>query len=166
MVCPDQPRYCAGGWAVVQIHPCDHRVQVAYQGRVPYHDLDSTACEIYALYMSLAFLVGHVTVHVDNAEVVHGMQRGSDYCVGHANKHAHLWRLVWAKLDDLGGDRSDWLEVVHVLAHCSQADVDAGTITSFERAGNACADKLARTQAKSAGPPPEVLASANRLWQI
>ena len=163
LVCPDQPRYCAGGWAVVQIHPVDHRVQVAYQGRVPYDDLDSTACEIYALYMSLAFLIGHVTVHVDNAEVVHGMQRGATYCLGHTNKHAHLWRLVWRKLEDFGGNHTDWLEVVHVPAHTSQADVDAGVLSSFERAGNARADTLARAQAVLAGPPAAVLTAAARL---
>jgi ribonuclease HI len=163
LVCPDQPRYCAGGWSVVQIHPSTHRVQVAYQGRVPFDDLDSTACEIYALLMSLAFVCGHITVHVDNAEVVHGMSRGKEYGVSTANKHAHLWRLVWAKIEDLGGSVEQWLSVVHVLAHTSQADVDAGVLTAFERSGNARADVLARTQAKLAGPPPEVLATVARL---
>jgi hypothetical protein len=53
-----------------------------------------------------------------------------------------------------------------VLAHTTQADVDADTITSFERAGNACADKLARKEAKAAGPPTEVLAAATRHKQM
>jgi hypothetical protein len=148
---------------VVQIHPCTHQVQVAYQGRVPFDDLDSTACEIYALLMSLAFVCGHITVHVDNAEVGHGMSRGQEYCVGAANKHAHLWRLVWAKLADLGGPVEQWLSVEHVPAHTTQADVDAGVLTAFERSGNARADGLARAQAKLAGPPPEVLATVTKL---
>ncbi len=148
---------------MVQIHPCTHQVQVAYQGRVPFDDLDSAACEIYALLMSLAFVCGHITVHVDNAEVGHGMSRGQEYCVGAANKHAHLWRLVWAKLADLGGPVEQWLSVEHVPAHTTQADVDAGVLTAFERSGNARADSLARAQAKLAGPPPEILATVARL---
>jgi hypothetical protein len=160
---PDQPRYCAGGWSVVQIHQSTHRVQVAYQGRVPYDDLDSTACEIYALLMSLSFVCGHITVHVDNEEVGHGIRRGHEYCVGAANKHAHLWRLVWAKLEDLGGTTEQWLSVVHVPGHATQADVDAGLLTAFERSGNGWADKLARAQSKLAGPPPGVIAEVTRL---
>ncbi len=84
---------------MVEIHPSTHQVQVACRGRVRFSDLDRPAGEIYAI----SFVCGHITVHVDNAEVGHGMSRGQGYCVGAANKHAHLWRLACAKLADLGG---------------------------------------------------------------
>ena len=92
-----------------------------------------------------------------------GSAWGHEHCVGAANKHAHLWRLVWAKLEDLGGTTEQWLSVVHVPGHATQADVDAGLLTAFERSGNGWADKLARAQSKLAGPPPGVIAEVTRL---
>jgi hypothetical protein len=116
--------------------------------------------------MSLSFVCGHITVHVDNAEVEHGLSRGPAYCTSAANKHAHLWRLVWAKLTDLGGSVDQWLSVTRVPAHTTLDDVDNGLLSAFERCGNARADALARAQAQLAGPPPDALASVARLLAL
>eukprot|EP00973_Karenia_brevis_P039098 5400099-Karenia_brevis.AAC.1 len=70
--------------------------------------------------MALRSLAGFATIHIDNDEVLHGMERGRAYCTGASNKYAHIWRLVWAKIDDIGcASIGDAFKLESVKAHCT-----------------------------------------------
>ena len=52
-------------------------------------------------------------MHVDNLEVVEGIQRGQAYCCMPNRDGADIWKEVWASLRDLGKS----IRVVKVKAH-------------------------------------------------
>ena len=68
--------------------------------------------ELRALLEILRHMAGGLVVHVDNQEVVDGVQLGSVWGCAAGRNGADLWRSIWICLDDLSG-----AEVVKVKAH-------------------------------------------------
>jgi hypothetical protein len=157
---PDIASLSAGGWAVAQMVRRAGRLvcHTLFHGDVPFQEVDSTTCEIYALLMAMSHLSGPARIHVDNDETIHGMEMGQSYCLAASNKYAHVWRLVWDKVKDLGYPSwSEAFELVSVKAHCTEADQAAGRISELHRVGNAWADKFAKLEARRAAPPQGVV---------
>eukprot|EP00973_Karenia_brevis_P067379 9372030-Karenia_brevis.AAC.1 len=48
-------------------------------------------------------------------------------------------------------------QLAGVKAHCTEADEQAGRISAISRQGNAWADKLAKSEARKAGPQAEMV---------
>ena len=158
VVFPAYPSFCAGGWAVVQMQEPPGRgpeCMAACHGQVPCEDLDSTACELYALFMALRRFSGPACVFVDSEVVLRSIDLGRAYCVAADNKYARVWRQVWHKLEDIGPGIA---QLARVKAHSSPADVHAGRISHIDWQGNAWADKLAKLEARRAGPWAEQVA--------
>ena len=76
---PDIVELSAGGWAVAQLTHADGsnpQCVVLFHGQVPYEEVDSTICEIYALYMALCHVAGFMRIHIDNDETINGVRQG------------------------------------------------------------------------------------------
>ena len=59
--------------------------------------------ELRALLENLWHTAGGLVVHVDNEEVVDGVQLGSVWCGAAGRGGAVLWRSIWHILDELSG---------------------------------------------------------------
>ena len=77
---------------------------------------------------------------VDNEVVVDSYARGRAWCVDACRPAADLWDLIWAKVEDLGGQAID---IMKVKGHATDADVEAGRVTKWQKAGNDHADHFA-----------------------
>ena len=95
--------------------------------------------ELRALLEILRNSVGGITVHVDNAQVVDGVQLGKQWCTSSRREGADLWRSIWALLEELPSVR-----IVKVKAHLTFAHVVQGTIQFDHWRGNGAADLCAK----------------------
>ena len=95
--------------------------------------------ELLALLEILRHTPGGLVVHVDNQEVVDGVQQGSLWCCAAGRDGADLWKSLWHILDDLAG-----VDVVKIKDHSKYSHVMEGTITCAHWAGNAIADTCAK----------------------
>ena len=81
-------------------------------GAVAEHYPSVVRAELRALLEILRHTAGGLVIHVDNKEVVDGVQLGAAWCCAANRDGADLWRSIWRILDDLAD-----IHVVKVKAH-------------------------------------------------
>ncbi len=96
--------------------------------------------ELRGLLEILRCAADSLTVHVDNAEVVRGMQMGHKWCRQARREGADLWDQVWALAEPMGRR----LSVVKVKAHLTDEALSRGLISRRDLLGNRAADELAK----------------------
>ena len=79
-------------------------------------------------------------VHVDNAQVVEGVQLGRGWCVCAKREGANIWREIWNMLDELQGIR-----VVKVKANLKYDHVLERRKAFQHWCGNGVADLWAKS---------------------
>ena len=102
--------------------------------------------ELTAVLETLRVAVPPLTIHVDNAAVVQGIQDGKQATTRAGREAADLWRQVWHLMDEIG----DGVRVSKVKAHTSWWDVWDGKITLRDRGGNEAADAAAKAMLNEA----------------
>ena len=127
------------GWAWVVV---DDSGDVIFGLYGPCADPFPTAfkAELRAVCELLVVVVPPITIWIDNKEVLDGIAKGKQWCCASARAAADLWRTFWHKLEDIGGEGIDF---VKTKGHATEADVQAGRSTAFQRRGNANADHYA-----------------------
>jgi len=117
--------------------------------------------EAYAVYLVLEMATVPLRLHTDCADVVAGFERGRAWACDPRRAQAAIWCAIWTLLEEFtlgeGG-----VTILKVAAHTTAADVRAGRITRFARAGNARADQLAKMGA--ALHPTDLL--LERVWPV
>ena len=73
--------------------------------------------------------------------MVDGWHRGRVSCRVSCRPAADLWRSIWWRLDNMGCDGIDFKKV---KGHATEADVEAGRSTPWERDCNDHADHFAK----------------------
>ena len=81
-----------------------------------------------------------ITVWVDNKEVLDGIAKGREWCCSSARQAADLWRTFWHKMSDIGDQEVTFIKT---KGHASDADVQSGRSTLFQKKGNDNADHFA-----------------------
>ncbi len=141
------PRVRRCGWGFVVVGPDGAEVASA-PGPLDYWKQTVPLAELAAVTALLLCTVGNVTVIIDNATVVEGIQKGPDHKHS-TNKHA--WKLLWATV----GDRR--LEAIKVKSHLDEAAAAATGVPWLHWRANALADGLAERAAMAAQLPAEDL---------
>ena len=100
----------------------------------------SLRAELWGVLQTLRHACPPITVWVDNSGVVDGFARGAAWCCDSSRPAADLWRLIWCRHADLGGED---IEMRKVKGHATNADIDAGRSTPWQKAGNDHADHFA-----------------------
>ncbi len=134
------------GWGVVVLKEGELRVSWKMHGTCPDVYPSAFRAELTAVLNVLRVALPPLRIHVDNAEVVSGFQRGEEWCVAPGRDGGELWREVWARMDDMDGQ----VEVLKVKAHTHENEVEEGVITARDRYGNLHADAEARRGARLA----------------
>ncbi len=96
--------------------------------------------ELRAVLETLAVAAPPLTIYSDSAFVVDGFTKGRRWCTRAGGEAADLWRLVWHRMEDIGGG----VEIRKVKAHTTWIDVLKGRISREDRDGNAAADAAAK----------------------
>ena len=101
----------------------------------------SLRAELWAIWQALRLAIGPLRIWTDSQGAVDGKAKGKQWCCAAGRPVADLWRKIWAILEDIGPD-----EVVFhkVKGHATQADIDAGKSTPWERDCNDHADHFAK----------------------
>jgi hypothetical protein len=145
----------ATGWAAVAlIAAADGRgegIGMAISGTMP-NELPvhrkSGRAELWSVYQALRHAVEPGRIVTDYGGLIGGLARGERWTVRAASAHADVWRLIWRKLADFGGE-GVW-EFGKVKAHLGVA-AKAGLegAARLEVQGNEEADRLAKAQSRS-----------------
>ena len=161
------PQLRAGGWAIINGLGDQ---QTIYYGSVPVANPTSLAAELWAVLMCLR-LAGENLLEIvtDCAAVVRGMQRGRSWATSSARPQAHIWVLIWDRLEALELVPEVNLQVSKVKAHktaeakrrleeaASRGLHQTGTAEARQALQltylNELADKWAKKGARMAGPP-------------
>ncbi len=103
--------------------------------------------EAYALYLVLQMATVPLRIWTDCQATIDGVQNGAAWACDGQRPNARLWRAIWSILNDVGiGPHG--VTVHKTKAHCSEADVQRGTTTWWQRRGNSMADERARSGAR------------------
>ncbi len=145
----DFEQYASVAWAVIALEADADAFLCGASGMLCEPHVDINGGELMALLMVLRFAVPPVTVVVDSGFVHRGLlELGPRRTTAHGAAWAHLWREVWAKLEDFGGLGDGGLKVRKVPAHQTQrAMVAHGKISYRDWLGNSMADKAAKSAA-------------------
>ncbi len=134
------------GWGVVVLKQGEQRVAWRMHGSCPDLYPSVFRAELMAVLNVLRVAMPPLRIHVDNAEVVTGFQRGEEWCVAPERDGGELWREVWWRMKEMEGE----VEVVKAKAHTEEEEVGEGVITERDRFGNLHADAEARRGARLA----------------
>jgi hypothetical protein len=147
------PRVRRCGWGFTLLSPEGTQLAAA-SGPLDYWKQTVPLAELAAVTALLLCTVGDLTVVIDNAAVVKGIQAGPTH-PRVSNRHA--WKLLWAAV----GDRR--LEAIKVKSHLDEPSAaDAGVPWLHWRA-NALADQLADRAALAAQLPSEALEAVRQV---
>ena len=96
--------------------------QTVYYGSVPVAKPTSLAAELWAVLMCLR-LAGENLLEIvtDCATVVRGLRRGRVWATSSVRPQAHLWALIWDRLQELELVPEENLAVTKVKAHRTAA---------------------------------------------
>ena len=127
------------GWAWVVV---DEAGDIIFGLHGPCPDPFPTAfrAELRAVCELLVVVVPPITIWVDNQELLDGLAKGEQWCCSSARAAADLWRTFWHKMADIG---PAGISMAKTKGHASEADVQAGRSTTFQRKGNGNADHFA-----------------------
>ena len=126
----------------------------ALYGPLPGPDQSTPRAELFAVCEALRLAVLPCKIHTDHKLIVEGLAKGKAWCSGASRANADLWRLLWFRLDDLGGLGPD-LEIVWVRG------LDDGE--HLEARGNRLADAMAKCGGAMHELPENVISEAQRL---
>ena len=129
------------GWATVMIDRHGKVIGGIY-GTCPDYFPSSLRAELWGVLQTLRHACPPITIWVDNAGVVGGYAKGRRWCCDSSRPAVDLWRLVWWKVEDLGGEGGA-IQIEKVKGHATEADVHAGRSTVWHKAGNDHADHFA-----------------------
>ena len=129
-----------GGWAAILVIEAGEVTSGLY-GTCPEHFPSSQRTELWAILQCLRLAVGPVHIWTDCAGAVEGWLKGKEWATAACRPAADLWRLIWAIIDDLG---PELVKFHKVKGHSTQADVEAGRCTQWERICNDHADHFAK----------------------
>ena len=90
------------------------RVLWGVYGTCPDAYASALRSELWGVLGILRFTVPPLCISTDNAEVVHGWRCGALYCCNPAREGADLWKMIWAKLEDIGGEG---VQIIKVKGH-------------------------------------------------
>ncbi len=135
-----------GGWGVAVLRPDRDEVEWAMHGTCAEDYPSVVRAELQAVLQALRLALPPLCLHIDNAEVVEGLQRGREWCTAPNRDGAEVWQRIWFYLDELGGG------VTHrkVKAHTAVEDIELGVVTKRDRVGNEAADAQAKAGARLA----------------
>ena len=142
--------YAAVGWSLVVLRPDGDEYLMSVSGQLcePYVDINGG--ELMAFIMLLRFGMAPVVAVVDSKYVYNGVMRsGRAVTTRYCHTWAHLWRVAWDLIDDLGGVGDGGVRVRWVRAHQTQRQVRDGTIAYRDWLGNKYADEAARSAAEA-----------------
>ena len=91
------------GWATVMIDRHGKVIGGIY-GTCPDYFPSSLRAELWGVLQTLRHACPPITIWVDNAGVVGGYAKGRRWCCDPSRPAVDLWRLVWWKAEDLGGE--------------------------------------------------------------
>ena len=127
------------GWAAVKVDGTG-LVTGGIYGTCPDHFPTSLRAELWGVLQALRHAHLPIRLFVDNAGVVNGYARGRGWCCDSSRSACDLWRLIWSKVGDLGGEG---VTILKVKGHATDADVEAGRSTVWHKNGNDHADHFA-----------------------
>ena len=137
---PRFPHLRRAGWAIVQVDRYGEAVAAVY-GPVPVTAGPGQVArdgEDYAIMMLSVHAVPPFEVYVDCKGTLECLQSPRSFSTGASNPRAHLWTRYWAAFE---GEEV----VAHkTLAHATDADIEAGRSSYWQRRGNEAADKFAK----------------------
>ena len=128
------------GWAAVKADD-QGKVVFGVYGTCPDFFPTSLRAELWGVLQTLRHAMPPIIIWVDNAGVVDGFGKGRQWCVDSARPAADLWSLVWAKVEDLG---KEGIRIVKTKGHATEADLEAGRSSWWQKAGNDHADHFAK----------------------
>ena len=160
------------GWAVCQVaHVGDGpgTVTACVFGALPGTIQEVPKAELYAFYKALQIAIPPIHYHTDCKFVSDGFAGGpAATTMGH-HEFADLWRLVWAKVADIGlkdAEGCPLIRVSWIKGHTSEKAVAQGKIKEWQRDGNKRADKAAKAGARLHQPFPTVLTKHDRACKF
>jgi len=103
------------------------------------------AAETWAFLIALRFAVPPLTFCTDCMFVVQQFRAGPADSIAASRSHADIWRLIWARIHDLGVES---ITVEWVKAHTTKKSVELGRTSSRDKLGNDMADELAKKGAR------------------
>jgi len=127
------------GWAAVLVSDCGKVIAGLY-GPCPDPFPSSLRAELWAILMMLRLALPPLTIWTDSAGAVDGWFKGKEWCCSSSRPAADLWRSIWAILDDIGPG----VEIKKVKGHATEADVQAGRATQWQKDCNDHADHFAK----------------------
>ena len=141
------PELRSTGWSVI-VFDEERRLRARYYGAVPRIEGPSQVArdgEDYSILQCSKMVMGTYQVKSDckgSVRCCHDL----DSAAGPKNLRSHIWKRTRSN--------EDFHQVIvsHVKAHTTMSDVREGVISSFDRDGNALADKYAKEGAKIHGP--------------
>ncbi len=139
-------RIMRAGWGAVMLKQGEERVAWRMHGTCPDVYPSVFRAELMAVLNVLRVAMPPLKIHVDNAEVVSGFQRGEEWCLAPERDGCELWKEVWERMREMDGE----VEVLKVKAHTAEEEVGEGVITARDRYGNLHADAEARRGARLA----------------
>ena len=136
---PAAPHLKRAGWSVVSVDN-NGLITFGLYGTCPDDFPSAFRAELLAVERALAYACPPITIHVDNQQVINGIQRGEIWCCASARPAADIWRRVWWRLNDIDSEN---VHFVKVKGHATEADIDAGRTTRKYMVGNSHADHFA-----------------------
>ncbi len=144
---PEWPQLRRAGWAVVQVDRLGNLTAAAY-GAVP---LDIGPQQVardgedYAAFMCTVLAEPPFCLYVDCEGTLECLRWQGALAKGADNPRAHLWTKYWAQFagEDVASQKT--------LAHATEADIEQGRSTYWERRANGHADRLAKRGAADHG---------------
>ena len=109
---------------------------------------------MFAVCEALRVAALPIHIHTNHLPIVDGLRRGKQCCTAAARSNANLWRVIWDRLEDLGGLSED-LQFPWVPGYATGNGIDA--------VGNRSADTLAKDGQQMHGAKRETLSTAKAI---
>ena len=146
--------YASVGWSAVVLQPAvdEYRMSISGQLCQPYVDVNGG--ELMAFIMALRFGMAPVVAVVDSKYVFDGVVKqeraiATSYCYS----WAHLRRLAWDLIDEIGGVGELGVRARWIRAHCAAWQVQSGVVSYRDWLGNQRADKTAKSASEQGRVP-------------
>jgi len=138
------------GWCGVSVSPGGKLIFGRY-GPLPSSVQTTPVAELWAFYQVVRYAVPPLAVGVDCDMVVKGWRRGADWCTSSRRRHAWLWRLIWACLDEMRlPSGQPGVVVFKVKSHRTLRSMEDATDEEWrDYRGNELADEGARLGAEA-----------------
>ena len=144
------PRLARGGWGLVVLDK-ELNERARLHGPLPglHQDILLAECVAFWQYLRhLGPLGGHY--YTDSKSLVTMWLSGPASCCDAFSVYSGIWRLIWAKVDEIG---CTLVEVTWIKGHASKTHVAKGLLEGWQREGNIMADAEAKAGSGMHTPP-------------